>query len=120
MEIASHSSSGPGSFFHAQMLGESQDDMFPEWLDVPRFPIPLFSPPAVIEFVLAELFQDRWKRDAFRTKGLMETWISIQKPRLQSILAWQQSNLAGIRGVSPWSKLKSISPDEDIFMGNLR
>ena len=49
-------SHGPGCFYHLQVLGETDETLFPDFLGIPRFPDPFTSPMAVLEFLLCELF----------------------------------------------------------------
>jgi hypothetical protein len=56
----------PGCHFHAQILGDDNDIMFPKSMSVPRLPNMLFTPMDALEFVLAELFQDEWAKHVAR------------------------------------------------------
>jgi hypothetical protein len=86
----------PGCMVHAQ-IGN------PRRLPVPRIPCIVFTPLAVAEFVLGELFQDEWESHTLATT--CENWAAIQKRRLSAILAWQQQVIENAAG-PPWTALK--------------
>jgi hypothetical protein len=102
----------PGCCFHGQIsLGDTPP--FPDDLPVPRFPFFVVTPMAALEFVLGELFQDRWPRTAARkTDQRADFWRSVQRRRWNTFLAWQQSVLAQSGG-SPWPELKTY-PDASL------
>jgi hypothetical protein len=114
MELGTEDS--PGCFFHIQVLGHKQDPPFPRSLSVPRLPALAFTPMAALEFLLGELFQDEWKRRAAAESGPMGIWRSIQRDRLQNLLAWKMERVRDCAG-SPWAALKSAKPDRpDMFI----
>ncbi len=75
MEIADDAS--PGTFFHAQILGDHADPPFPKSITVPRLPCIAPTPMAVLEFVLGELFQDEWEKHSINPSPHMESWRKI-------------------------------------------
>jgi hypothetical protein len=69
----------PGCMFHVQV---------PSQIPVPRLPCFVFTPLAVAEFVLGELFQTRWAQVGQAATG---EWLSrVQRLRLLRMLDWQR------------------------------
>ncbi len=116
MEIADDAS--PGCYFHVQVLGEEDRPPFPKSLSVPRLPGFFVTPPFVLEFVLGELFQDEWKREAVRESDSLKMWRPIQLKRLANFLRWQRDKLRDSQG-SPWVVLKSLQPDANLFIEDM-
>lgn len=113
MEIGDRAA--PGAMFHVQVLGRDDDTMFPKQLDVPRLPGVLNSPFACMEFVLGELFQDRWPRIAMRDSGPGLRWRGIQAHRHARHLRWVTEEVSSTSG-SPWVIWKKAQPDEGLFL----
>ena len=105
----------PGCHFHAQVMGEEGDIVFPKSMSVPRLPNLLFTPMDAIEFVLAEIFQDRWKEHASKETDAIRGWAGCQKRRLINLLKWQQDRLAKNAG-SPWTSLKAEKPHAKLMI----
>ena len=101
--------------FHVQIRGEEEDGPFPRTLSVPRLPSCLATPMAVLEFMLAELFQERWKRHVFSETDPLKRWRAIQRKRFSKLLDWQRREVSSADR-SPWSALKSAKPPQDIFL----
>jgi hypothetical protein len=112
MEIGDHQS--PGCHFHVQVLGEDAPP-FPKTMSIPRFPGLMPTPMAGLEFLLAEIFQDEWKKHLGDESEHLKRWRALQRQRLQKLLAWQQSEIAKDTA-SPWVALKIGKPDSDIFL----
>lgn len=108
-------SCSPGCHFHAQILGEENDRVFPKSMPVPRLPGLLFTPMDALEFVLAELFQDEWARHAAKETEAIKVWATCQKRRLIKLLQWQQDRLEKSSG-SPWTALKADKPDATLLV----
>ena len=108
----------PGCFFHSQVLGDTTKEelaVFPSSLDVPRLPTILVSPMDALEFVLSELFQNRWARHVTQLNSPhLEWWRSCQRKRLKAVLNWKRQVVEDAGG-SPWSVLKSAKPQEDLL-----
>ena len=113
MEIGDDRS--PGCCFHVQVLGESNDAPFPRSVPVPRFPGLFLTPMSVLEFVLAELFQDEWKQHAASGSSDMLTWRRIQRKRLASLLHWEEEQVRNSAGAA-WTALKSAKPPAELFL----
>ncbi len=110
----------PGCFFHVQVLGQKQEPPFPASLSVPRLPALAFTPMAALEFLLGELFQDAWREQSARETDPMNIWKSIQRDRLQNLLAWKMDKIKTCTG-SPWTALKNAKPEEsDMFLPRSR
>jgi hypothetical protein len=112
MEIGDDAS--PGCHFHVHALGDRDEPPFPHYLPIPRLPGLLLSPLAVLEFTLAELFQDKWREHAAKETRDLLHWRSIQQVRLRTVLRWLTQNVEELAG-SPWTALKSQKPPEDLF-----
>lgn len=106
----------PGCYIHIQVLGQEQAPPFPKSLPIPRLPAYWASPCAVIEFVIGELFQDDWNKEAARTSPNMDAWRAIQAKRLSKVFGWQQSVVGKTKKGSPWMALKKTYPPSDIFL----
>ncbi len=113
MEVGDDKS--PGCHFHVQVLGESNEPPYPHSLPIPRFPSLLMTPMSVIEFVLAELFQDEWKMHAARSTPEIQRWQPIQRKWIGGLLRWQHDKIMNLSG-SPWTSLKGAKPDSDLFL----
>ena len=104
----------PGCRFHVQVLGERDEFPFPHSLSIPRLPSIMVTPMAVIEFVIGELFQDAWPKEAARGTADMGLWRTIQVKRFNRLLQWQQDAVAQSTG-SPWLSLKKAEIAQDLF-----
>lgn len=114
MEIGD--SSAPGCHFHVQVLGELQDGPFPKSLPVPRLPGLPATPLLVVEYVLAEMFQDEWQRSVVGQKRPeLQMWRGIQSQRFKRFLEWQGEIVSSTSLGSPWTELKVKKPDADLF-----
>ena len=114
MEVADPLS--PGSYFHVQILGHQTSPPFPSSLDIPRLPGILVTPFACTEFILAELFQDRWREHADRDFRDVREWKGVQSARMLAQLDWHAKTVRDASG-SPWSAWKREVPKEDLFIG---
>lgn len=94
----------PGCMFHVQT---------PSGIPVPRHPSLLFTPLAVAEFVLGELFQTRWDQVG---RGAGGEWLSeLQRSRLLRLLKWQRQVVEGAAGL-PLAALKRERIGHDRFV----
>jgi hypothetical protein len=102
MDIAAVDSA-PGCGLHAQIKHSA--DWFPEGLDVPRLPmfIPTFG--AVLEYVLGELFQQRWSSHVAGHVSAA-SWRGLQREAWTRWLDWQRAIVDGAT-VSPWLDVKA-------------
>jgi len=104
----------PGCFFHVQVLGESDANPFPKSVSVPRLPSLFVLPTGAVEYVLGELFQDRWAQAAMENSGPVQQWTAIQKRRLSCLLDWQSRTVRDSL-TSPWIALKRAKPASALF-----
>lgn len=113
MEVADDMS--PGTYFHVQVLGRDTDELFPHYIDVPRLPSALVSPFACVEFIIGELFQDRWREHANRDFRDVRDWHGVQSERLRRQLTWHLKQVNDASG-SPWSAWKQATPPPRLFV----
>ena len=105
----------PGCYFHAQILGDSDEPPFPKSLPIPRLPSIFVTPMSAVEFVLGELFQDSWAKVTTSNSGEAPYWRARQQHRLESLFSWYQSKLDNLL-LSPWMALKEAKPDAGLFL----
>lgn len=91
----------PGCYFHVQVLGEEDTPPFPKAVSVPRLPSVFITPMGAIEYVLGEIFQDRWARAAMENTGHVQRWSGLQKRKLLRLLDWQKTTVE-LSLTSPW------------------
>jgi len=114
VDVGDHQS--PGTHFHFQLNG-FEEPPFPKSLDIPRLPAPMMSPFLAMEFVIGELFQDRWKKLAAAESPHTHRWRSLHKDRLQRFFEWQTKCVVNDRfSGSPWMALKQAKPPSDLFL----
>ena len=106
----------PGCYFHFQILGDRRRPPFPKSIPVPRLPSPFVTPMAAVEFVLGELFQDKWSRTASEARHHHGRWRAIQCQRWCNLLKWQRAAVVG--GSSPWMNLKEAKPPSGLFLSS--
>ena len=113
IELGAHDS--PGCYFHIQILGDRDAPPFPRSIPIPRMPSPFVTPMAAVEFVLGELFQDEWSREASRACHHHSRWSTIQRKRLECLLEWQRLAM-GAGQSSPLMNLKEAKPPPELFL----
>jgi hypothetical protein len=113
VEVAADDS--PGCHFHVQVLGKTPDLPFPSTLSVPRLPSCIITPMAVVEFVVAELFQDQWRNYAVGDRKEIKRWRIIQRVRLERLFGWQTRVIKDVVG-APWTVMKLARPNRDLFI----
>jgi len=91
----------PGCYFHSHIAGD---------LSVPRIPSLFVTPMAVLEFLLGELFQDRWAEHVSRDSPDVQFWRSTQLKSLVQVLDWKKNKIQSGVG-SPWVALKRAKPE---------
>jgi hypothetical protein len=112
-EVGDHAS--PGCHFHIQVLGHADEPPFPRALSVPRLPSIAITPMDAFEFLLGELFQDKWcAQIATRDRFHFGRWREIQTKRLVRLLDWQKRTVE--EGAdSAWVNLKLSKPQPLLF-----
>jgi hypothetical protein len=108
--------SSPGTHFHIQLNGDTEERPYPKSLDIPRLPALVITPMLAFESVVAELFQDRWKKEASRQSAPIQDWNRIHRERLVKLFEWQRDELVKRSG-TPWTILKLLKPDVGLFTG---
>ena len=99
MELGAFDS--PGCYFHAHIS---------DALCIPRIPSLFVTPMAALEFLLGELFQDRWAEHVSRDNDDIRFWRSTQVNSLARILEWKRRKIESGVG-SPWITLKRAKPE---------
>jgi hypothetical protein len=94
----------PGCMFHVQFLSG---------IPVPRVPSIAFTPLAVAEHMLGELFQDDWVDHSRRPSAPMQGWSLTQKNRLLRILDWHRKIVDRCTVGPPWTALKKDRMPQD-------
>lgn len=115
IEIGAHDS--PGCYFHCQVLGDRDEPPFPKGIPIPRLPSPFVTPASAVEFVLGELFQERWARAASGATSNHKWWRTIQEKRWERLMDWQRESLSGGES-SPWMRLKAAKPPRELFVSS--
>ena len=121
-------SASPGTFFHAQipdtfpaaapMDDSTSPQMWPAWLPVPRIPIPAMTPMLALEFLLAEIFQDRWPKHMASGGYEVAEWRALQRDRYVKFFEWQRKNAQASGQGSPLLAMKSAKPPRDMFVSS--
>lgn len=106
----------PGCHFHVQVLGQEREGPFPKSLSVPRLPSVFVTPAAAVEFVIAELFQQRWPRHVSERASSFGRWRALQRARWDALLRWQLERVHDPDFSSPWTALKAAKPPAGLFM----
>ena len=70
---------------------------------------------SAVEFVLGELFQDRWARAAANNSSDAQYWRARQKYRFKRLFSWYQIELENPVS-SPWMALKKAKPNGGLFL----
>lgn len=104
----------PGCHFHTQIDLDERDNKFPKALSVPRLPGLLHTPMDGLEFLLSELFQDKWHQRASEGRDYVKAWANCQRARIVNLLEWQRDKLIETSG-SPWTMLKKQKPELDML-----
>jgi hypothetical protein len=93
----------PGCYFHSHIN---------ELVCVPRVPTLFITPMDTFEFLLGELFQERWPEHATSERHDVAFWRSKQSKLLSELLEWKRKKVVDATG-SPWVALKKAKPEED-------
>lgn len=111
-EVGNHQS--PGCHFHVGILQCDASRPFPEGLSVPRLPGILVTPMDSLEYLLGEIFQDKWEQRASEHRNDVLDWAGCQRRRLGGLLQWYGERIKNAGG-SPWTFLKRCRPEIGIF-----
>lgn len=102
------SAGAPGPAFHAQVQN-------PANVPVPRLPSLLISPADCLDYLLGELFQDRWRvhqTGHVRIRSFSRSQQSRFRALLDEHLAW----LNDIGDCSAWTSIKDQRPRDELFV----
>ena len=105
----------PGCYVHAQILGDSDKPPFPEFVPIPRLPSLFVTPMSAVEFVLGELFQDKWPEVTASGDPEVKNWRALQKKWLQSLFSWYRREMEKT-DFSSWIALKQAKPEDGMFL----
>ena len=106
----------PGCYIHVQIpWGFNAPTPSPKLVPIPRLPCIFVTPMGAVEFVLGELFHDRWGRTTAQRTDDALRWRSLQKERLKRIFSWYQDHLENSVS-SPWMALKAAKPGGEEFL----
>ena len=106
----------PGCYIHAQIpWGFDDPERSSKPVPIPRLPCIFVTPMSAVEFVLGELFHDRWGRATARNTDDALRWRSLQQVRLQRLFSWYQGHLNNSVS-SPWMALKAAKPEGQEFL----
>lgn len=108
-------SGAPGCFFHVGMCGIDERCPFPKGLSIPRLPSVIVTPFDVVDFVLGEMFQDKWKMKIEQSKDCNRRIWSLQRKNLERILGWKKDMVSN-SSASPWWNLKQSFPSAHLFI----
>ena len=109
----------PGCYVHAQILGDSDKPPFPEFVPIPRLSSLFVTPMSAVEFVLGELFQDKWPEVTASGDPEVKNWRALQKKWLQSLFSWYRREMEKT-DFSSWIALKKAKPKSDMFLPKSR
>jgi hypothetical protein len=98
----------PGPAFHAQTPN-------PANVPVPRLPSLLVSPADCLDFLLGELFQDRWREHQMRHQRI-RSFSRYQQSRFRALLEEHLAWLDQIGDSSAWISLKDQRPRDGLFL----
>jgi hypothetical protein len=111
--------SSPGCHFHSSAKQRNEDGLyseqapFPSWLEVPRLPTVCVTPMDALDFLLGELFQDKWWEQVCKSTDARNTWSKGQSRRFEKLLAWQSRAVRDWSGTA-WMSLKRAKPPENL------
>ncbi|MBI2480614.1 MAG: hypothetical protein HYV60_18915 [Planctomycetia bacterium] len=92
----------PGCYFHGHVNNV---------VCIPRLPSLFVTPMDTLEFLLGELFQNRWPEHASSERHDVIFWRSRQSKLLARVLDWKRQKIESTVG-SPWVALKRAKPEE--------
>jgi hypothetical protein len=102
------SQGAPGPAFHAQVQNTAS-------IPVPRLPSLLVSPADCLDFLLGELFQDRWRQHQMQNVRI-RSFSKYQQSRFQALLEEHLAWLNQVGDSSAWTSLKDQRPNDTLFL----
>ena len=106
----------PGCFFHAQTpegLVKSADKVA---LDIPRIPTFIYTPIDAVDYLLGELFQERWRLQTTQHAGQFGHLRKTQADRLTRTFDWLSRQSSTCSSGSPLCHVKRQKPDADLLI----
>lgn len=102
------SAGAPGPAFHAKVESSAN-------VPVPRLPSLLVSPADCLDYLLGELFQDRW-REHQMGHARIRSFSKSQQTRFRALLEEHLAWLNDIGDCSAWTSLKDQRPRDALFL----
>ena len=100
----------PGCYVHAHIIRA---------LPIPRLPSLFVTPMSAIEFVLGELFQNKWAQATASRHPDVDYWRARQKKWLQRLFSWYNEQIEKSSS-SSWVAIKKAKPADDMFLRKSR
>lgn len=113
MEIGDATSRN-GCHLHSAFNQYGDSGIFPEWLKVPRLPSFLVWPMDALEFMLGELFQNKWKECVSKDNSTRNAWRNSQAHRFSRIFDWYRTTMNDA-STSPWMEIKGDRCPRDLM-----
>lgn len=102
MDLATEATA-PGCYVHSQIFEKK----------VPRFPGVALTPFSAFEFLVGEIFHDRWT-ETVGSGGSGPSWRSVQRTRMIEYIDWLRHKIS-TNATSPWMALKGARPEDGAF-----
>jgi hypothetical protein len=90
----------PGYRFHVQFKSDDKS------VEIPRLPSILLTPADCLDFLLGELFQEKWTRHQLDKQTQTAGWIQGVRIRICHLLLKKAECAQQSRGITPWMTLK--------------
>jgi len=90
----------PGYRFHVQFKSDDKS------VEIPRLPSILLTPADCLDFLLGELFQERWTRHQFDKQSQTAGWTQGVRRRICHLLRKKADRAEQSHGITPWMTLK--------------
>jgi hypothetical protein len=107
----------PGCLMHTQMEWQTNDNDRGGKLEIPRLPTIILVPSECMDFLLGELFQERWPKVVDGSGDDFKRWKGNHRGRLVKLLR-AQTELLGDPVGSPWQAVKQWKASELILRGS--
>ena len=113
-DVAKHDA--PGCFFHAQVPDKMYQNKGLFMYPIPRLPVFIYTPMDALDFLLGELFQERWPAHVTEKRQAFDTQRSNQSRRFRQTLKWLLDIMGESGGGSVWSYMKGQKPEVDLLL----
>lgn len=91
----------PGYRFHAQIRSDGKS------IEIPRLPSILITPTDCLDFLLGELFQEKWTKHQLKKQGQTVGWTQGVRKRICHFLRQKAERAEQSTGITPWMTLKT-------------